>query len=95
MTACLLFIQALTATGLLFFFPDYIRVKLSLPPELVSVNWLPYTVCISHIISFSLSSLGIGCLGIVISLKNRGDGYADTRGYQVISFHENTHARLD
>lgn len=42
MTACLLFIQALTATGLLFHFPDYIRVKLSLPPELVSVNWLPY-----------------------------------------------------
>ncbi|EBF0547113.1 pcar [Salmonella enterica] len=34
MTASLLFILASTATGLLFLFPDYIRAKLSLPPEL-------------------------------------------------------------
>lgn len=34
MAASLLFILASTATGLLFLFPDYIRAKLSLPPEL-------------------------------------------------------------
>ncbi|HCL8202774.1 TPA: pcar, partial [Escherichia coli] len=34
MTASLLFILASTATGLLFLFPDYIREKLSLSPEL-------------------------------------------------------------
>ncbi|MBY7256610.1 pcar [Escherichia coli] len=34
MTASLLFILASTVTGLLFLFPDYIRAKLSLSPEL-------------------------------------------------------------
>ncbi|KKF38263.1 pcar, partial [Hafnia alvei] len=34
MALSLLFILALTATGLLFLFPDYIRAKFSLPPEL-------------------------------------------------------------
>lgn len=34
MAASLLLILALTATGMLFLFPDYIRAKLSLPPEL-------------------------------------------------------------
>ena len=34
MAGSLLLILALTATGLLFLFPDYIRAKLSLPPDL-------------------------------------------------------------
>ena len=63
----------------------YIRWASKLP---IFVWWLHTVVSLrlrkNHISPFSLSSLGIGCPSIVISLKNWGDNYADTEGQTAI-----------